>query len=501
MSQQKSDFDNEDTGGWDDMFFEDMTDNTKMKDWEIELYNKFTSATIEKDKYIATKLFFEVIDLEKANTNIINRRFYSMKQILILKSETSINNNTEISNHFEQLLKYYDPNKPTYDISTSDFNNTLRSLFTSLKAHNNGKTLLKLAKIAYKYFENMKTDTTDEFTQNTVQFTLDLLQNEYISRIDVEYIPKICLCDQYDIFNAINDYDNKIVIDFGTYEQFYKLHMNGATNIDISKNIDDKIVFDVLWKHIKMRQRAEIYFYYQCRDIVEESKSNNNIMNMLERVQQLVWQETMKITPFYIYKDDLNIFHNKYYPFLCEEGLKDRYKGCDKQMYIDYPNMIINNKLFLGNINHVTNDEILKDLKITHIVNCTPYDYDNYITKSNNDSYIQISINDHYYEEIDQHFETTFKFIDNALQNDEKNKVCVHCQAGISRSATIVIAFLMTKNDMTLDTAMQFVKSKRSKIQPNGGFMERLQKYDKILQEKRVALTNELHMKSFMMNI
>jgi hypothetical protein len=47
----------------------------------------------------------------------------------------------------------------------------------------------------------------------------------------------------------------------------------------------------------------------------------------------------------------------------------------------------------------------------------------------------------------------------------------VHCQMGVSRSATVVVAFLMWAFDMSLDTALAFAESRRSCVSPNPGFL------------------------------
>jgi protein-tyrosine phosphatase len=45
----------------------------------------------------------------------------------------------------------------------------------------------------------------------------------------------------------------------------------------------------------------------------------------------------------------------------------------------------------------------------------------------------------------------------------------VHCQAGVSRSATLVIAWLMAKERLGADAATAVVSAARSIIWPNGG--------------------------------
>jgi len=70
-----------------------------------------------------------------------------------------------------------------------------------------------------------------------------------------------------------------------------------------------------------------------------------------------------------------------------------------------------------------------------------------------------------------RHFEESTAFIDSAMRTG--GKVYVHCQQGISRSATFIIAYLMMKRGMSAKEAVSAVRRKRS-IFPNDGFFEQL---------------------------
>jgi protein-tyrosine phosphatase len=57
----------------------------------------------------------------------------------------------------------------------------------------------------------------------------------------------------------------------------------------------------------------------------------------------------------------------------------------------------------------------------------------------------------------------------------------VHCGAGISRSATIVIGFLMKYHNCSYNIAYNYVKNKRYIINPNPGFIDALKELESTL--------------------
>ena len=128
--------------------------------------------------------------------------------------------------------------------------------------------------------------------------------------------------------------------------------------------------------------------------------------------------------------------------------------------------------LYLSGDDAATNRSLLSTNKITHIINITS----NVLNKFEKELvYLKIHMWDLPVQEIENHFEETFEFIETALNASEENNVLVHCNQGISRSATIVIAYLMQKKLFnTYKQAYEFVKQKRAKISPNAGFVKKL---------------------------
>lgn len=64
------------------------------------------------------------------------------------------------------------------------------------------------------------------------------------------------------------------------------------------------------------------------------------------------------------------------------------------------------------------------------------------------------------------------------MKEDRNGKILVHCQAGISRSATICIAYLIKKKRIRMEEAYEFVKSRRQLISPNFNFMTQLMEFE-----------------------
>jgi len=81
-----------------------------------------------------------------------------------------------------------------------------------------------------------------------------------------------------------------------------------------------------------------------------------------------------------------------------------------------------------------------------------------------------------------QFFEEAFGFIDEAKKAGAG--VLVHCQAGISRSPTIAVAYLMKHYPMAMADAYKFVKTKRSIISPNLNFMGQLWEFEQVLNNE-----------------
>ena len=98
-----------------------------------------------------------------------------------------------------------------------------------------------------------------------------------------------------------------------------------------------------------------------------------------------------------------------------------------------------------------------------------------------------MQMQDHYDYPIHMHFDTSYEFIEKS--RSEGKNVLVQCHAGVSRSATIVCAYLTKKHKIKAEEALRLVREKRPRAKPNQGFWVKLQEYSKqIIGEEKIVL-------------
>eukprot|EP00347_Sterkiella_histriomuscorum_P008975 403343011 len=94
-----------------------------------------------------------------------------------------------------------------------------------------------------------------------------------------------------------------------------------------------------------------------------------------------------------------------------------------------------------------------------------------------------IEISDDIESNIHQHLDECVAFIRKRI--DSGKTVLVHCAAGVSRSASVITAYVMSVKCLSRDDALAFVRTRRPAVHPNDGFMCQLLEYQKILEERR----------------
>jgi len=152
------------------------------------------------------------------------------------------------------------------------------------------------------------------------------------------------------------------------------------------------------------------------------------------------------------------------------------------------PAKILSN-LYLSSIHPAQNLILLKQLNINFILNLTGYKHNSnelryQINYPPEITVLHVKIADEMHTKISDYFDQALHFIESSISKNSSNRILVHCEAGISRSATIVIAYLMQFHNKSLKTAYEFVKQCKKNVAPNISFFQELVQFEKQLNSR-----------------
>ncbi|KAK0242549.1 phosphatases II [Armillaria gallica] len=133
-------------------------------------------------------------------------------------------------------------------------------------------------------------------------------------------------------------------------------------------------------------------------------------------------------------------------------------------------NLVID-RLYLGNIRAATSTRATGERGITHIVSVCSDPIPAELPESGI-QHLRIEVEDVDYADLLRHLPRAIRFIHEALSN--QGVVLVHCVQGLSRSATVVAAYLMWAQRIHATEALEIVRRARDQIWPNAGFQEQL---------------------------
>jgi hypothetical protein len=139
---------------------------------------------------------------------------------------------------------------------------------------------------------------------------------------------------------------------------------------------------------------------------------------------------------------------------------------------------LVSERLYLGAEDAVLTPAWLVARKVTHVINvggAQPPSIEGFV------GYKRIQVADQSDSDLLSHFDDCYDFIQSALDGDPKAVVLLHCRAGISRSATIMTAYLMRKHRWSRDQALREVRAVRN-VWPNAGFLKQLRDYQSVLE-------------------
>ena len=147
----------------------------------------------------------------------------------------------------------------------------------------------------------------------------------------------------------------------------------------------------------------------------------------------------------------------------------------------------INGTVYLGARPNRERVDELKAAGVTHVVSCLAEDERSQMAFLRQDfEHLFLGVHDGMHHDIAETFSQFFDFAAAAIAGDPKAKLFVHCEVGVSRSATLVTALLMKTEGLSFFDAVCRVRSKRFQVLPNIGFASQLQRLEHELQPSLV---------------
>ncbi|POM81304.1 Dual specificity phosphatase [Phytophthora palmivora] len=225
----------------------------------------------------------------------------------------------------------------------------------------------------------------------------------------------------------------------------------------------------------KKRKLRDVVLFGDAVKKTAEDASDTKSCSWLRKLERLIIEDGL-VTSVKLLCDGFLTFKYRY-PFYTTSALLDEMfagqltRTKSGTHNLNYPNEILEGFLFLGNMWHAQSKQVISHLGITHVVNAS-LDVGNTFD-SDGVKYFNVTIKDRPEANIGQFFDGAYRFIESAKRT-QHGRVLVHCTQGISRSATIVIMYLMRANNWSLVTAVNFAMASRGVVYPNQGFVKSL---------------------------
>ncbi|XP_003202587.1 dual specificity protein phosphatase 16 [Meleagris gallopavo] len=275
-----------------------------------------------------------------------------------------------------------------------------------------------------------------------------------------------------------------LLIDSRPFVEYNTSHILDAININCSKLMkrrlqQDKVLITELIQHsakhkIEIDCKQEVVVYDQSSKDVTSLSPDCFLTVLLGKLEK-------NFISVYLLSGGFAEF-SSCFPGLCE-GKSTLVPTCISQPCLPVSNIgptRILPHLYLGCQRDVLNKEMIQQNDIGYVLNasntCPKPDF---IPESH---FLRVPVSDSFCEKILPWLDKSVDFIEKAKASN--GRVLVHCLAGISRSATIAIAYIMKRMDMSLDEAYRFVKEKRPTISPNFNFLGQLLDFEKKIKNQ-----------------
>ncbi|XP_072841753.2 dual specificity protein phosphatase 8 isoform X2 [Pogona vitticeps] len=263
--------------------------------------------------------------------------------------------------------------------------------------------------------------------------------------------------------------EGMLVIDSRSFVEYNSWHVLSSVNICCSKLVKRRLQQD----KVEAEKHQDVVVYDQSTRDANGLASDSFLSILLGKLDSCFHNVSILTGGFATFSS-------------CFPGLCEGKPTAILPMSISQPCLPVANvgptrilpHLYLGSQKDVLNKDLMTQNGISYVLNasnsCPKPDF---ICDSH---FMRIPVNDNYCEKLLPWLDKSIEFIDKAKVSS--CQVIVHCLAGISRSATIAIAYIMKTMGMSSDDAYKFVKDRRPSISPNFNFLGQLLEYERSLK-------------------
>jgi protein-tyrosine phosphatase len=287
------------------------------------------------------------------------------------------------------------------------------------------------------------------------------------------------------------------IIDLRNMFKFTQSHVRDSINVSNNPLLQRRVKDGKL--QIKEYLESRVRLDGDCDIVIYDDDTTSD--NPLHGFVQVIYENLVKIKSttmrLQVLEGGFDSFKAKY-PQHCTNGVPfiPRHFGFvqpqnDEMAFLNWEATEIAPKLYLGALHDADDEPLLDRLGITHVLNCCQTQSNvqmEHCNKVGGGKYVYLNLKcaDDLRQSLDAKLDEAVSFIKDTINDDKHdNKVLVHCYAGISRSAAIVIAYLMIMSGQGYDSCYKQVKDKRKIVAPNINFVSQLMKLeDKLNNEK-----------------
>ncbi|ETN58284.1 map kinase phosphatase [Anopheles darlingi] len=127
---------------------------------------------------------------------------------------------------------------------------------------------------------------------------------------------------------------------------------------------------------------------------------------------------------------------------------------------------------------------MMQQLGVTFVINVTmPTELTDTPLPASDTRYLRLPVKDNREANLERYFHEVADLIEE--ESNANGVTLVHCVAGISRSATLCLAYLMKHHRMSLKDAYNHIKDKRPQVRPNVSFVKQLMDFEQQLYGSR----------------